>query len=134
MKPFIITLLISILGFSPVTGGNFFRNIKVAQADKLIREHEGKGDLVILDVRKPGEFAAGHIKGAINIDFWSKGFAGSASKLDKEQTYLVYCTSGVRSGGAMKEMRKLGFAKIYNMKKGLFGWRAAKLPLVTSDK
>lgn len=130
MKPLLSILLISILGYLPFEGGNFYRNIKVAQADKLIREHEGKGDLVLLDVRKPGEFAGGHIKGAINIDFWSKGFVDSVSKIDKKQVYLVYCTSGVRSGGAMKKMRNLGFEKIYNMKSGLFGWRAARLPLV----
>jgi len=133
MQPLLSILLISTLGLFPIQGGNFYRNIKVSQADKLIREHEGKGDLVILDVRKPGEYAGGHIKGAINIDFWSKGFSDAVSQLDKKQVYLVYCTSGVRSKGAMKGMRKLGFGKIYNMRSGLFGWRAARLPLVTSD-
>ena len=74
MRPILLTIFISLVGFVPVTTGNLFHNIKVSQAEKLIREHEGKGTLVILDVRKPGEFAGGHIKGAINIDFWSKSF------------------------------------------------------------
>ncbi|MFA5816969.1 MAG: rhodanese-like domain-containing protein [Bacteroidales bacterium] len=134
MKSFFITILISLLGFSPMVGGNFFRNVKVKQADKLIREHEMKGDMTILDVRSPGEFANGYIKGAINIDFWGKGFVDSISKLDKNRIYFVYCASGVRSSGAMKKMRSLGFGKIYNMKRGMFGWRAAKLPVVISDK
>ena len=97
-------------------------------------EHEGKDDMTLLDVRTPGEFGRGYIKGAINIDFWGKGFVDSVSKLDKSRIYLVYCASGVRSGGAMKKMRNLGFEKIYNMKGGMFGWRAAKRPVVTSDK
>jgi len=134
MKQILLTILISFVGFVPVTAGNVYHNIKVSQAEKMIREHEGKGTLVILDVRKPGEFSGGHIKGAINIDFWSKAFSDSVSKLDKKQMYLVYCTSGVRSGGAAKEMRKLGFEKLYNMKGGMFGWRAAKLTLVKSDE
>lgn len=141
MKHSLLIILTALLGFSPVMAGNFFRNVKVAQAAKLIREHENKGDMTILDVRSQGEFANGFIKGAINIDFWGKGFVDSVTKLDKSRIYLVYCASGVRSSGAMKKMRSIGFQKIYNMKGGMFVWRAAKLPLtpaaaktVTIDK
>jgi len=132
MKHFILILLASVLGITPMMGVDFYRNIKVKQAVKLIREHENKDDMTILDVRSPGEFANGFIKGAINIDFWGKGFVDSVSQLDKDRIYLVYCASGVRSGGAMKKMRSLGFRKIYNMRGGMFGWRAARLPV--SDK
>lgn len=132
-KHILFTLVVATLGFCPVSGGNLYKNIRVAQADTLIRNHEGKSDLLILDVRTPGEFKAGHIRGAINIDFWNAGFADSVSKLNKDRTCLVYCTSGVRSSGAMKKMRKLGFKRIYNMKSGMFGWRAAALP-VTDDQ
>jgi rhodanese-related sulfurtransferase len=134
MKLLLITLLMTMLGFFQSPADGFYLNIKTAQAEKLIREHEGKGDMVILDVRTPGEYTDGHISGAVNIDFWSKGFADSVSKLDPKQVYLVYCTSGVRSGGAMKKMRKLGFERIYNMKSGMFGWRAAKLPLTPAKR
>ena len=134
MKHIFNFLLISLFGLTPLMAGSFYRNVNVRLADNLIREHEGKGDLVLLDVRKPGEFAGGYIKGAINIDFWSKGFVDSVSKLDRKMTYLVYCASGVRSSGAMKKMRKLGFEKIYNMKGGMFAWRTAKLPVTPSDK
>ncbi|MCX6225649.1 MAG: rhodanese-like domain-containing protein [Bacteroidia bacterium] len=132
-KYLLLTFLVSALGFFPASGGNLYKNIKIAQADTLIRNHEGKADLVILDVRSPGEFSARHIRGAININFWDSGFTDSVSKLDRERTCLVYCTSGVRSSGATKKMSKLGFIKIYNMKRGMFGWRAAGLP-VTDNK
>ena len=134
MKTLFFTSLIALLIFLPMIEGAFYKNIRAVEAEKLMKDHEGKGDLVILDVRKPGEFADGHIKGAINIDFWNKGFVDSVSKLDKKGLYLVYCTSGVRSGGAMKKMKSLGFEKIYNMKSGMFGWRAAKLPVTHRDK
>ncbi|MFA6482377.1 MAG: rhodanese-like domain-containing protein [Bacteroidales bacterium] len=134
MKRISFILLIAVLGFSPIIAGNFYRNIKVKQADKMIRDHEKNGDLFILDVRSPGEFAHGYIKGAVNIDFWGKGFTDSVSKLDKTRIYLVYCTSGVRSTGAMKKMRTLGFEKVYNMKGGMFGWRAARLPVTPGEK
>ncbi len=127
-------LLLASLSFHSASGGNFHKNIRVAQADTLIRNHGGKTDLVILDVRTPREFDAGRIKGAINIDFWGPMFEESVSLLDKKPVYLVYCTSGVRSGGAMKKMRKLGFTRIYNMNGGMFGWRAAGLPTETNHK
>jgi rhodanese-related sulfurtransferase len=134
MKRIASIALLVLVGFIPVVGGNFYKNIKVSQAERIIREHEGKSDLIILDVRTSGEFDDGHIQGAINIDFWSKGFTDSIALLDKQKIYLVYCTSGVRSGGAMKKMRLAGFGKIYNMTGGMMGWRAAKKPLVKSEK
>jgi rhodanese-related sulfurtransferase len=134
MNRFVFTLLIACLGLSPMIAGDFYKNVKVKQAANLIRDHEKKGGLTILDVRSPGEFSNGFIKGAINIDFWDKGFADSVLKLDKSGIYLVYCASGVRSSGAMKKMKELGFKKIYNMKGGMFGWRAARLPVTQGDK
>lgn len=112
-------------------GQSFHKNIKVGQAEKLIRLHDGIGDLVILDVRTPGEFVKGHIRGAVNFDYWNKDFHDSIARLDRKKIYLVYCASGVRSGNAMKLMRTMGFERIYNMKGGTFSWKAAKFPLVT---
>jgi rhodanese-related sulfurtransferase len=129
MKQLSILFLISVLGLTPAHGGNFYRNIKAKQAEKLILEHAAKGDLIILDVRSPGEFEKGFIKGAININFWDKDFVDSVSKLDPKAIYLVYCASRVRSSGAMKKMKSLGFEQIYNMKGGMFAWRTANLPV-----
>jgi rhodanese-related sulfurtransferase len=126
-------LLFVSLPFLPVRAGNFHKNISVAQADTLMQNHRDKKDLLILDVRTPAEFAAGHIVGAVNIDFWGKDFEDSVAILEKGGLCLVYCTSGVRSGGAMKKMRKIGFKKIYNMNGGMFSWRAAGLPVVSNQ-
>ncbi|HBB90459.1 MAG TPA: rhodanese-like domain-containing protein [Bacteroidales bacterium] len=134
LKPLLCVALLAALSFHPAMAGTFHKNIRVAQADTLIQNHQGKSDLVILDVRTPGEFQAGRIKGAINIDFWGSLFDETISALDKKPIYLVYCTSGVRSGGAMKKMRKLGFTRVYNMTGGMFGWRAAGLPTQINQK
>jgi len=128
----LLTLLI-LIGFPSAFGGNIHKNISVHQADTLIRNHEGKKDLVILDVRTPGEYAAGHVKGSINLDFWAEGFADSVRKLDRHALYLVYCTSGVRSSGAVKKMRREGFSILYNLKTGMIGWRAAGMPTEKSN-
>lgn len=130
MKRILIVLFSIISGISPGNSQSFYKNIKVGQAEKLIRLHDGIGDLVILDVRTPGEFEKGHIKGAVNFDYWNKEFQDSISRLDRKKIYLVYCASGVRSGNAMKLMRTLGFERLYNMRGGTFAWKAAKFPLV----
>ena len=64
---------------------------------------------VLLDVRTPGEFSGGTIPGALNMDFFSPGFANKVKQLDQEATYFVFCRSGNRSGQACKMMHQLGF-------------------------
>ena len=88
--------------------------------------------VVVLDVRTPGEFMAGHIANAINIDVEGMQFNADVSKLDKTKTYAVYCHSGRRSGIATSEMSKLGFSKLFNLDGGIGAWSAAGQQLVTN--
>jgi len=77
---------------------------------------------VLLDVRSAGEFEAGRIKGARNIDVSSRDFLGQLEKLPKDKTYLVYCRSGNRSGMACQIMADLGFKNVKNLQRGLMTW------------
>ena len=88
--------------------------------------------VITLDVRTPGEFMAGHIQGAINIDVEGTEFQTEIAKLDKTQTYAVYCQSGRRSSIAVETMQSAGFNKLFNLANGIRDWRAQNLPLVTS--
>ena len=74
-----------------------------------------KSNTVLLDVRTPAEFAAGHLKGARNIDFRAAGFSFEIAKLDKDKTYLLYCASGNRSGQTTVLMEETGFKKVINI-------------------
>lgn len=67
---------------------------------------------VVIDVRTQGEYAAGHIAGAQNIDVEAADFASKIASLDKEAAYLVYCQSGRRSGIAAAQMASAGFTDI----------------------
>jgi rhodanese-related sulfurtransferase len=67
---------------------------------------------VVIDVRTPAEYAAGHVAGAQNIDVESGDFATKISTLDKEASYLLYCRSGRRSAIAADEMAKAGFTDV----------------------
>ena len=95
----------------------------------LLQEHQNDTDFVVLDVRTPQEFAAGHIAGAVNIDYYSPAFREELSRLEKDKTYFVYCRTGHRSGEAVKIMKQLGFKKIYELRGGIVQWQAAGLPL-----
>jgi rhodanese-related sulfurtransferase len=90
----------------------------VMAPDKAYQLWKEKQDqVVILDVRTPGEYQGGHVKGAMNLDFYSN-FESAMQKLPKDKIYLLHCASGRRSGEATALMRKYGY-KAYNM--GGFG-------------
>ena len=69
---------------------------------------------VIIDVRTPGEFASGHLEGALNIDIQSPDFAAQVSQLDPSKDYFIYCRSGNRSGQAISQMTNMGFTSMIN--------------------
>lgn len=76
-----------------------------------------------IDVRTASEFNSGHIKNAINIDFFNPtNFKNSFEKLDKEKAVYVYCRSGARSQKAARKLLKLGFSQIYDLKGGFIAW------------
>ena len=88
--------------------------------------------VITLDVRTPGEFVAGHLVNAINIDVEGMQFDSEISKLDKKATYAVYCRSGRRSLVAVERMKEAGFTNLVNLNAGIQEWVAAGLPLVTN--
>ena len=68
--------------------------------------------VVVIDVRTPDEFAAGHIAGAQNINVEDANFSTAIGALDKQTTYAVYCQSGRRSGVATDAMAEAGWREI----------------------
>lgn len=86
-----------------------------------------KSEVVVLDVRTPGEFAEGHIANAINIDAESGNFESQIAALDKTKEYAVYCRSGRRSAIAVDVMSKQGFTNLKELQGGLLSWNG---PLV----
>ena len=70
---------------------------------------------VIIDVRTPEEFAAGHVRGAVNHDFNGGEFQTALPGLDKSVTYRLYCRSGNRSGQAAALMQQAGFTHVENL-------------------
>ncbi len=85
---------------------------------------------VIIDVRQPSEYEAGHIQGAKLLDVLdATAFDAGLKELDKEKTYYIYCRSGRRSHEAAGKMQAQGL-KVVELKGGISAWRCAELPLV----
>jgi rhodanese-related sulfurtransferase len=109
---------------SPVT------NVTVGNAQKLVKERAGKADFVILDVRTPGEFSEGHLRGAVNLDVQAPDFETRLRRLDRNKSYLVYCRTGNRSRRAIQAMEALKFQSVFHMTEGIVKWKQQNLPLV----
>ncbi len=71
-----------------------------------------KDGAVILDVRTPGEYAGGHIKGSKNIPLQS--IQQNLSKISKDKVIITCCASGMRSGSAKSILLSSGFKEVHN--------------------
>jgi rhodanese-related sulfurtransferase len=91
----------------------------------------GRPDITLIDVRTPEEFAAGHIDGAINIDFQAPDFADKIGALDPAAAYAIYCHSGNRSGQAEAQMAAMGFTDMTDLTGGITAWTEAGMQVVT---
>jgi rhodanese-related sulfurtransferase len=88
------------------------------------------GNIQLIDIRTPGEFAEGYLKGAKLINFFDKDFLDQMSKLDKNKELYIYCRSGNRSGQAAKKLETMGFTKIYDLKDGIKSWKKKNLEII----
>lgn len=87
--------------------------------------------ITIIDVRTPGEFAQGHIAGAINYNVEGPDFANQIMGLDPAGVYAVYCQSGNRSQVAVSQMSSIGVNSIFELESGISGWESAGFPVVS---
>lgn len=87
-------------------------------------------DVQLVDVRTPGEWAQGTLKGADKINWNDSAFDQNIEGLDKTKAVYVYCRSGARSGRAMARMKSLGFTQVYNLNGGIMAWQRAGYEVV----
>ncbi len=67
---------------------------------------------IIIDVRTPGEFAGGNVKGSLNIPLASLN--SQMQKLKKDKPIITCCASGMRSSSAKSTLQANGFKEVYN--------------------
>jgi rhodanese-related sulfurtransferase len=82
----------------------------------------------IVDVRSPGEFAAGHVPGAANVPFTSLLVGSAGVHARRLQTVVVYCGHGPRAWLAGEALRWRGYTRVQYLQGHMAGWRRAGLP------
>ena len=103
------------------TGGP---HVDPAAATRLINRE----DALVIDVRDPGEYGAGHILGAKNVPLASVAERGDIAK-KKDRPLIVYCDSGARASKAASALRQQGFTRVLSLSGGLGAWQQAGLPV-----
>ena len=98
-------------------------DVTIAEAPAWLR---ASGALVV-DVREPVEYAAGHLPGAISIP--QADLALHLDQVPRDRDVLVVCEGGVRSLRAAKFLHQTGFSKVTNLVGGTSAWRKAGLPV-----
>ena len=101
-------------------GQTTVENVSAERAQDLYDERQ---NLVVLDVRTPEEYNAGHIPGALNFDFRSPDFAQQIDQLDRTKPYLVHCQSGGRSTRSLEVFKDQQFQSIYHLDGGIRAWK-----------
>jgi rhodanese-related sulfurtransferase len=85
---------------------------------------------LLLDVRNPAEFDAGHVIDARNVPQEQLAQATGTLQRSKDKVVITCCETGARAGVAARTLREQGFSKVVNLRGGLQAWRAENLPLV----
>ena len=111
------------MGFFDKLFGPSVPSISAKEASEKLKF--GKHPLVV-DVRQPDEFRAGHISGAKLIPLGE--LYRRSGELPKGRDIICICASGSRSSSASKILAKEGFT-VFNVQGGMTAWRMAKLPV-----
>lgn len=102
---------------------------KIDQTSLLKRIEKKDSSMLILDVRTPEEFAAGHVPGAINIPYTHlpSRISEVADAADKD--IVLYCATGIRSEQGAQRLRENGFTKLFHLDGDMTAWEAQKRPI-----
>lgn len=85
----------------------------------FISKYKNTPNAVLIDVRTPAEFNAGHIATSVNVDYENLNFESEVKKMDLSKEYFIYCRSGNRSSKAIAIMKNNGIKKIYDLQGGI---------------
>ena len=116
---FVLSLTLLSSCTAPAGSQNGYRQVSTDEAVKIMKNEK---NYIILDVRRPDEYAKGHIPGAINVPNEEIGTAEISELPDKSQLILVYCRSGRRSKEASEKLVKLGYTNIVEFG-GILDWK-----------
>lgn len=91
-------------------------------------------DFIVIDVRTPDEYRAGHIPHSLNMPIDQLGRRLGELAGVKDRQFAVVCESGGRSKQGVEMLRRAGFQSVVDVPEGTRGWRASGRPLVTESR
>lgn len=97
--------------------------VDVAEAQRKLAAREA----IMIDVREPAEWRAGHVKGAKHIPLGD--LATRLGEIPRDREVLLFCRSGNRSGTATKLLRSQGFEQVRNVEGGIIAWTGRGFPV-----
>jgi rhodanese-related sulfurtransferase len=120
----VVALLVAVLAYEVRLKGKALVQVSANMAVQLIN----RGAMVI-DVRPPEAFAAGHIANARNIPLNELNAGADVVKKKKDKVLLTVCDSGMQAQRAANVLRKTGYESAFSLHGGLAAWRSENLPL-----
>jgi hydroxyacylglutathione hydrolase len=87
----------------------------------------------VVDVRRPAEFAAGHVAGARSCELGAEPPLAALAAFARSRPTALVCDGGYRSSAAARALRTAGFTALHNVRDGMRGWRQNHLPLVSGE-
>ena len=102
------------LAVSAIAGGAFLQGQSSIISPEEAQAYLKKGALVI-DVRTPAEFSAGHLPNAINIPLQQIESGSPLPLKNKNQVLLLHCQGGMRSAKATKLLSGMGYTNVFNL-------------------
>ena len=94
-------------------------SIREVNYDTLMLMLRNNSSILLIDVRRPQEYAENRINSAINIPEYEINSKIIRKIPNKNTPIILYCQSGIRSTKSYKNLEKLGYTNLYNLKGGL---------------
>jgi len=120
----LLTILFALAcgGSATPTGGDI-------SAEETLARIERSAAPLVLDVRTPEEFAAGHVPGALNLPHDQLPARLTELASHKSSGVIVYCERGSRATRAIEALEAAGFEDVQHLAGDMSGWRAQGLPV-----
>ena len=122
-----LLLIFLLVSFISLIACNDISSQRVSAEDfytKLVDDNSS----IIIDVRTPEEFSKGHLRNALNINWFDENFESQVEILSRERPVFIYCLSGGRSAKALDKISGMGFKNSYELDGGILEWRKNNYP------
>src|SRR5271166_134664 len=104
---------------------DFFSRRSVADPGEIAHEELAEAlkskSCILVDVREPHEFSAGHVPGSVNHPL----SRFDPHRLPADEKVVLICGAGKRSASALSRARAAGLAAVRHYPGGVMGWRRA---------